>query len=287
MKKIITHLNPDLDAVVSVWLIKRFLPGWEEAKIGFEGPDEAEKKEKEADDPGTLRVDVGQGKLDHHQTTDYLSAAQLCLDFVKKEKAKEGERLKPLEEKALNSLVKVVTEVDQAADLGWEEVSQDRYYFNLSNLIDGLKGIGEVDDEIVSFGFRALESLLLNLKNKFRAEEELGEGIKFETSWGKAIGVASGNRHAAWLGERLGYCLVVLKYPDSGGVRMYARPDSKVDLTQAYSQLKKLDPESDWFLHISKKILLNQSATNPGMRPTKLSLEKIIELLSQKTGSKQ
>jgi hypothetical protein len=35
MRRIITHKSSDLDAVTSVWLLKRFLPGWEEAEIAF------------------------------------------------------------------------------------------------------------------------------------------------------------------------------------------------------------------------------------------------------------
>ena len=35
MKIIVTHMRPDLDAVGSVWAIKRFLPGWEEAIVRF------------------------------------------------------------------------------------------------------------------------------------------------------------------------------------------------------------------------------------------------------------
>ena len=35
MKVVVTHSSPDLDAITSVWLIKRFLPGWEDANIQF------------------------------------------------------------------------------------------------------------------------------------------------------------------------------------------------------------------------------------------------------------
>ena len=35
MKIIVTHASPDMDAITSVWLIRKFLPGWEDAKIQF------------------------------------------------------------------------------------------------------------------------------------------------------------------------------------------------------------------------------------------------------------
>ncbi len=35
MKTIVTHLNPDLDAMAAIWLIRRFLPGWSKARVEF------------------------------------------------------------------------------------------------------------------------------------------------------------------------------------------------------------------------------------------------------------
>lgn len=280
MKKIITHLNPDLDAVTSVWLIKRFLPGWQEAEIEFVIADSSTQKSKEVDsDPNVLWVDVGRGKLDHHQTAKYSSASKLCLDFIQKER--EGEKLSPLEEKALKKLVEVVTQIDNARDLDWEEINQERYNFYLHILIDSFRALGKSDKEVMAFGLEALDAVLLNLKHTIRADEELEEGIEFQTPWGKAIGVESGNKHVLWRGEARGYVLVVIKDPEKGGVRIYSRPDSEVDLTSAYNQFKKKDPESDWFLHASKRLLLNQAAVNPNMKPTKLTLEEIIEVLKR------
>lgn len=278
VKKIVTHINPDLDAVASVWLIKRFLPGWQEAEIEFAQTTTSIEGQKDVDqNPNILWVDVGRGKLDHHQTGKYLSAAKLCFDYLKKKR--RGQNLSPLEEKALEELVEIVTQVDNARDLNWPEIGQNRYYFYLHILIEGLRGLGETDQEIMEFGMRTLDSVLLNLKNKIRAKEELEQGIRFETSWGEAIAVETGNKHVLWQGEVQGYVLVVKKDPESGGVQIYSRPDSEVDLTAVYNQVKELDPNSDWFLHASKKLLLNQASVNPEMRPTKLSLERILEVL--------
>ncbi|MGB9706742.1 MAG: DHH family phosphoesterase [Microgenomates group bacterium] len=278
MKKIITHINPDLDAVTAVWLIKRFLPGWEEAKIGFvEASVTTEKQVKADEDPDTLFVDVGRGKLDHHQTGKYLSASKLCLEYIFA--ARKDQPLSSLEEKALEKIVEVVTQIDNARDLNWEEVNKSRYHFYLHDLIDGLRGLAKTDSQVMEFGFLALEAILLNLKNKLKAEEELKKGIEFQTPWGKGIALESGNKKVLWEGEVQGYVLVVKKDPKEGGVQIYSRADSQVDLSLAYQKIKKLDPQSDWFLHASKKLLLNQSSVNLNMRPTKLSLAQIIEVL--------
>jgi hypothetical protein len=275
VKKIVTHINPDLDAVASVWLLKRFLPGWEEAEIDFVAVTKIANVDS---DPNVLYVDIGLGKLDHHQTGKFLSAAQLCFNFIKK--SRRGKKLSPLDEEVLKRVVKVVTEVDNARDLSWQEVKQDRYKFYLHTLISGIRGLAGSDPEAMSFGLKALDAVILNLKNKIRAEEELKEGIKFETPWGQAVALESGNEEVLWEGETQGFCLVVRKDSETGAVRIYARFDKGVDLTKAYNEFKKQDPEADWFLHASKKLLLNQASVNPDMRPTKLKLEQIVKVLS-------
>ncbi|HUS60158.1 MAG TPA: hypothetical protein VMX76_02130 [Nevskiaceae bacterium] len=280
MKRIVTHINPDLDAVASVWLIKQFLPGWEEAEIDFIASSISTEKKQEIDqNPNVLYVDVGRGKLDHHQTGKLLSAAQLCFDFIKK--ARKGKKLSPLDEEVLKRVVKVVTEVDNARDLSWQEVKQDRYKFYLHTLISGIRGLAGSDQEAMNFGLKAFNAVALNLKNKIRAEEELIKGgIRFETPWGQAIALESGNEEVLWEGETQGFCLVVKKDPETGAVRIYGHYDKGVDLTKAYNKFKKLDPQSDWFLHASKKLLLNQASVNPDMRPTKLKLEQIVKVLT-------
>ena len=35
MRFIVTHTSPDMDAITSVWLIRKFLPGWEDAQLKF------------------------------------------------------------------------------------------------------------------------------------------------------------------------------------------------------------------------------------------------------------
>ena len=122
--------------------------------------------------------------------------------------------------------------------------------------------------------------MTLLLKNKIRAEEEIKKGTEFKTPWGKALAVESGNDLVTWEAEKKGYCLAVRKDPKTGAVRIYARHDSRVDLTRAYNKFKEMDPSSDWFLHATKKLLLNES-NSKAMRPTKLSLEQIMAVLAE------
>lgn len=278
MKKIVTHINPDLDAVTAVWLIKRFLPGWEEAEIAFCKHQSTYDGQPVDSNPNILHVDVGLGKLDHHQLEEITSAAKLCFDYIKQQR--KGQSLKELDEKALIQIIKVVTEADNARDLNWPETATSRNNFYLHVLIAGIRGMAGSDEEAMTFGLKGMDAVFHQIKKSIDAREELKKGVKFESQWGKAIAIKTGNDSVLWEGEKKGYCLVVRKNPETGGARIYARYDTEVDLTKAYNKFKKMDPDSDWYLHQSKKLLLNM-ASGRKMKPTKLSLNQIIEALKK------
>jgi hypothetical protein len=236
----------------------------------------ADDKQIDKDNNDLVYVDVGLGKFDHHQINKHISASKLCWDYI--QEIRSNKKLGLLEEKTITRLVEVVTQIDNADDLSWLEAKDDRFQFYLHNLIDGWHESSLSDMEVVEEGFKMLDAILINLKSKFKAEEELIKAAAFETKWGKGIGLETGNRHFLNLVIVLGYQVAFIKNPENGGVRIHARPDSKVDLTEIYKKVKKLDPQSDWFLHSSKKLLLN-TASVAQMKPTKLTLKEIIEVL--------
>jgi hypothetical protein len=98
MKIVVTHASPDWDAITSTWLIKRFLPNWENAKVMFvpageriQGSKMQVPNNNEEDaiehigDDEVIHVDTGMGPLDHHQTSDLgVCGASRTWDFVKK-----------------------------------------------------------------------------------------------------------------------------------------------------------------------------------------------------------
>jgi hypothetical protein len=43
-----------------------------------------------------------------------------------------------------------------------------------------------------------------------------------------------------------------------------------------------MDPEARWFLHVSKKMLLNGSNKSTGAKASKLSLNDIIEVIKKR-----
>ncbi len=300
MKIIVTHMSPDWDAIGSVWIIKRFLPGWEKAEVKFVpagqrlGKQELRIKNQGKDpieligEEEIIHVDTGLGPLDHHQTQDTtVCGASLSWDYVQKQIKKAGDTLTPEHIEAVSRIVKIIVDTDHFKEVYWKDASADYHEFSLLGLLEGVKlqKPGQ-DSEYVKFGIDCLEGLVHTFENRIWAEKEIKEkGIEFKTKYGKAMGFETLNDTVLKLAQKQGYVLVVRKDPRKGYVRIKTLPatvkDKGIDLTLAYEQLRKIDPDATWFLHISKKMLLNGTPKNPKMRPTKLSLADIIRVLER------
>ncbi len=304
MKIVVTHTAPDWDAITSVWVIKKYLPGWNEAEVEFvpagtrsprlvpEGGDTTKLIEKAGHDE-IIHVDTGLGPLDHHQTSDKnVSAASLSWDYVK---IQEGDRKiqNPEKLEGIDRMVKVVVDIDHFKEVFWDNPTADYHEFSLIGLLEGAKSLRPDDDDyLLHFGMECLDAMLHNFESRVWAEHEINEtGREFETKWGKAVGFETVNDTVLKLAQKMGYRIVLRKDPRKGYVRIKARPaqesaegDSRkseedIDLTPVYEKLKEKDPEATWFLHVSKKMLLNGTAKNPKMRPSNLSLDDIIEVI--------
>ena len=301
MKIIVTHMSPDWDAIGSVWLIKKFLAGWDKAEVKFVPAGqrfrnlELKTKNLEQENPietigedEVIHVDTGLGSLDHHQTQDTnVCGASLTWEYVKQQIEKSGGKLTPDHIEAVSRIVKVIVDTDHFKEVYWKDAAADYQEFSLLGLLEGYKiqKPGQ-DDEYVKLGIDCLEALVHTFENRIWAEKEIKEkGIEFKTKYGKGMGFETLNDTVLKLAQKQGYILVVRKDPRKGYVRIKTLPatekDKGVDLTLAYEQLRKIDPEATWFLHISKKMLLNGTPKNPKMRPTKLSLKDIIKVLEK------
>ena len=87
MRKIVTHINPDLDAITSIWLLKRFLLDWEKAGYAFVPAGATYKDEPVDSNAEVMHVDTGLGQLDHHQRVgEITSATALTWKYVQRER---------------------------------------------------------------------------------------------------------------------------------------------------------------------------------------------------------
>ncbi|MBI2613247.1 MAG: hypothetical protein HYW62_00525 [Candidatus Levybacteria bacterium] len=328
MKIVVTHSSPDMDAITSVWLIRKFLPNWSDALVRFvpagerftfrktqnaqsssvsdgqtirqsDSPSSSEFSEvvENIGEDEVIHVDTGLGPLDHHQTaSDEVCGASLTFDFVKRvQNSKfsprgEAGKIQNLESKkwndrmkAVGRMVKVVVDIDHFKEVFRKDPLADYHEFDLAGILDGLKLELPGQDELyVAEVSKSLDAILHGFENRIWAEKEIREkGKKFKTRFGRGIGLETINDSVVKLAQKMGYVIAVRKDPRKGYVRIKVRPDSKIDLTLVYEKFRKIDPDATWFLHVSKKMLLNGSVKNPKMRSTKLSLNDIIRVLEK------
>lgn len=283
MKTIVTHLNPDLDALCSVWLLKRFLPDWAEAKVKFipAGIVKIDSLKTEEGDE-VLVVDTGFGELDHHQSDERTCGGKLVWEYIQKT---YNVQCTKTEFQAINRLVEVVLRIDyDAEDITMPGAGDDFniFLFNERQILRGYRAIYRGQSEKhLELGFIILDSVLEVLKAKIEAEQIIKTALQFKTEWGKGIGAETNNEMYMHLAQQSGFKVVVSKDPKRGHIRIHGLPRVGIDFTKVKNQLEKLDPQATWYLHQSLSLLLNGSTANPEMKPTKLGLEEVIEALKK------
>ena len=274
MKTIVTHIGPDCDAIASVWLIKTFLPGWEEASYAFVPAGNTLNDLPPDDNPEIVHVDTGFGKFDHHQNNADTCATKLVLETVKAEHGADA---------ALERLVAVINDIDHFREVFYPNPTADFWELGLEAQIDGWRLLyADNPIKIVELGLSALDGIYKEFQNKVWAEKELKEkGIEFVTRWGKGIGIETTNDEVVHLAQKMGYAVAVRKDPKKGYLRIKSLPKEDIDLEAVYNTLKSQEPDATWFLHASHHMVLNGSSKNPDMKPTKKSLQEIIDVIKE------
>ncbi|MBI3619533.1 chromate resistance protein [Candidatus Roizmanbacteria bacterium] len=274
MKLIVTHLSVDLDAIASVWLIRRFLPGWDEAEYAFVPAGKTYQNKTPDADQDVIHTDTGVGRFDHHQTNTRTSATKLVLDFLLKKKHVKDKNREPLER-----MVDVINETDHFGEIDFPEPTADRYEFFLTQIIDGLKPILQDDLKTMNLVLVLLDGVFLEFKNKVQAEEEIKNGFVFTSYFGRSLVLESKNEEVVKLALKMGYRLVARRDPARRFIRIKTKPLKEIDLTAVYKKIIKMDPKATWFLHVSKHMLLNGSAKNPDAIASSLTLQQLIAIL--------
>ena len=274
MKTIVTHLSPDLDAIASVWLIKKYLPNWNDAQVKFVPSGTTLDNQSPDSDKDVIHVDTGLGKFDHHQTNDYTSATKLVYKYLIGRDYIEEKEIKPLEK-----IIEYVNSTDHFAEVFYSDPEADRYDFMIRQLVDGLKVINRDEAKLMEIIFLLLESALIVFKNKVNAEEEINRGFVFKSYLGRSLALESKNEEAVKLALKKGFTLVIRRHPEVGFTRIKTIPEKKYNLRPIYEKILEVDKKGSWFFHISGHMLLNGSSGNPKLIPTTLSINKIIEIV--------
>jgi hypothetical protein len=273
MKTIVAHIGPDLDAITSIWLVKMFWPGWEEAGFAFVPAGTTLNKMQPDSNPEIVHVDTGFGKFDHHQGDADTCAAKLVYEEIV--------RLHGAPIAALERMVNFVNDIDHFREVFYPNPDADFWDFGLVSQIDGWRLIhSENPIKIVELGMQSLDAIYKVMQNKIWAEKEMSENsVEFGTKWGKGIAFETVNDEVVHLSQKRGFAFVVRKDPKKGYLRIKTLPKPEIDLTALYEKLQADEPEATWFLHASHHMVLNGSAKNPDMRPSARPLTEIVEVI--------
>lgn len=285
-KLIVTHHAPDLDAITSVWLLKRFdSQKYASAKVAFVNPGDTislEEAEKEYNCQlhEVTHVDTGLGEFDHHQmekASRSICAATLVFDYLAQVRPEIKDDL------ALIEMIKVVVDVDHFGEIYWSEAKENRFVFTLHELIHGHESIEPHDDDSqLHFGMQALDCAYAEMTNRLKAEEIIShKGIEFTIKEGKCLAMETQNDESIKLAQVKGYILAVRKDPEYGHLRIKVRPDAQLNLEKLYHALQELDPKATWFYHASGKMLLNGSIKHRNQIASSLSLQAVIRLIEK------
>ncbi|HZB95822.1 MAG TPA: hypothetical protein VE268_07670 [Herpetosiphonaceae bacterium] len=257
---IVGHLYPDLDCLAAIWLLQRW-GGMQHAELTFVPAGKTLDDQPVDSNPHIIHVDTGGGRFDHHRTNDFqLSAAEL----VRRSVAPEDE--------VLTRLIHRVTQIDHAQ----VDVSP---IFNVNDLIGGYHELyPESPATVVTAMLPNFDAWYAWEARQLRLEAAFARRIEFDTPWGLGIAMESDDGGSARLA--FGHRAILYVYRDAQGrMGIAARSRSNVDLTPVYRDLRRIEPDADWYLHPSKRLLLCGTAKAPPRVPSKLSLEELVGVL--------
>lgn len=265
MKSLITHINPHLDDIFAIWLLKKYDPKYQDFFVDFisashnRGDEETEDK---------IFVGTGGGKFDEHKEGLKTCAGSLVFDYLK------SAGLLPDNEVEIKALAEIV-EWNRQIDMGQIPVnSYDE--FSVPAFIRSKDSQKQSSLETVELGSKILERIFLVLKNKQQSLKDWEKRVEFETKFGKSYAVISETVDRTFC-KRQGGDLFLMYDPKYHSVQFFTPSDS-LDLSPIYAKAKQLDPQADWFLHQSHHMVLCGSSAAPDSKPTKLSFEELIEI---------
>lgn len=268
-KTLVTHINPHLDDIAAIWLIKKFFPEFKEAKIKFIS---AEKGQSGVTDSNnTLHIGVGRGKYDEHKGDIGESAMSLVwLDIKKRTLVPKQE----FEIKAYDEMVKWNTLIDTAQLPPWEYDD-----FDIDNFIRSFKNDAEDSLKTVNLGEEILDRIYPTLVKKFQGLKDWEKRIEFKSRWGKAVALESATFSRSYA-NKAGFAVTIVSHNKSGRfIGITAPGTSDADLTPIYLKLTSIEPEAGWFLHHAKKMILCGAASAPDVVRSKLTLKEVIEIV--------
>jgi hypothetical protein len=297
VRSIVTHPTPDIDALLSVYLLRRhggaLFPGCADCEVRFMSPAavEAAGGADAIEREGHLLVDLGGGRFDNHPTSDQAgdldaAAAELVAEHL-------GVRQRP-------ELVKLLSFCSRQ-DLKGESIrSRDPvdHAVALPAIVDGLNEMYPTDGVAV---YRAIEPVfdaLVTTEGAWgRALADAERALRADVDGVMVMAMESGSRAAARAGRYNGADLLCVRYLPQGYVAFTLKrqgPLARMTMEGLAARIRRAEadaagqpPRGDlravgmhggWFLHQSRKILNKGSPKAPDVQPSALTLADLHAL---------
>lgn len=265
MKTLVTHINPHLDDIASIWLFKKFHPDFKEAKIDFISASRGQAEKEESEEK--IFLGTGGGKFDEHKEGLTTCAGSLVYEYLNEKGYIPQDEIT---QKALEKLVEWNKLVDtgKAPNSEFDEFSVQAY-------IRCKDSSPQNSLASVQLGTDILNRILVVLKRKQQSIKDWDKRVEFQTKFGKSFAVVSESVDREFCREQEGD-LFLMYNPKYHSVQFFT-PSFEIDLEPIYLKLKSIDPEASWFLHQSHHMVICGSASAPDSKPSKLSFEQLIE----------
>ena len=130
-----------------------------------------------------------------------------------------------------------------------------------------------------ALGAELLEASLPLFANEAVLERDWKKRKEFETPWGRGVALKTTASNLDGYAYARGFVLVIQIEPERGWHTFRGLAGSEVDLTPVYEELLKVDAKASWFLHHAKQMLLNGSRSAPNVVPSRLSTDRLIEIV--------
>ena len=271
-----THIHPDLDAIMSSWLLIRFNQSqFGDAKFEFVPAPHTYKDLPPDNDPNVVHVDVGAGKFDHHKPGGFVTCATKLVweELIALKLVSE-------EDESLKTLVDIAYEIDTFADCYWPGTESPRMALMLHEIIPALHRLQLYDNEaVLRMVFVYLDAAYQRLKDWEKGKDAINEGKEFESVWGKGVIVTTAADDVSKTAQKMGYDIVVIHDPQKGYLKIKTAPAVKLPLKALYDKICLREDPERWVYHNSGHMLFSGSDKGQLKEKTQLSLNDLTEMI--------
>jgi hypothetical protein len=264
MKTVITHNQPHLDDICAMWIMARYLPGWEAATFEYIPANTTPSTVQDTKD--RIHVGTGRGRFDEHKGDHDDCATTLVAKYVY-----ETAEIPDAERKALDKMTAWVFTEDTGKLQG-----EPRREFSVPAALQlAFFSEGRDSERVRAIGFSILDAIMVGLRNQVIIEEDWKDRIEFDSKYGRAIGIRTDGQELPGYAYGKGFDLVVLVGKDTPYATIRATAGSATDLTEVRERIAAAE-DVPWFFHHSKKMLICGGQKTDGKCRTTLSLEQLI-----------